>query len=205
MEFHEKLQELRKQRGMTQEELAKALYVSRTAVSKWESARGYPSIESLKVISGFFHISIDDLLSADTLISLAEKEKDGKICNICDLLFGMIDICFGLLAVLPLYPSVADGMIYSVSLFEYDEVKKWILFCYWIFFGFMVVMGLAKMFLAKCKVETGRRILMELSLVINGIVVIFLGVTRVPYAILISFLLFVLKGILFLQCAKANK
>lgn len=53
MEFHEKLQELRKQRGMTQEELATALYVSRTAVSKWESGRGYPSIDSLKAISGF--------------------------------------------------------------------------------------------------------------------------------------------------------
>lgn len=56
MEFHEKLQELRKQRGMTQEELATALYVSRTAVSKWESGRGYPSIDSLKAISGFFSV-----------------------------------------------------------------------------------------------------------------------------------------------------
>ena len=51
MEFNEKLQELRKQRGLTQEELAEFLFVSRTAVSKWESGRGYPSIDSLKEIS----------------------------------------------------------------------------------------------------------------------------------------------------------
>ena len=37
MEFHEKLQALRKQRGLTQEELAERLFVSRTAISKWES------------------------------------------------------------------------------------------------------------------------------------------------------------------------
>ena len=47
MEFNEKLQELRKSRSMTQEELAEVLFVSRTAISKWESGRGYPSIDSL--------------------------------------------------------------------------------------------------------------------------------------------------------------
>ena len=54
MEFNKKLQELRKQKGLTQEELAEKLFVSRTAVSKWESGRGYPNIDSLKEIARFF-------------------------------------------------------------------------------------------------------------------------------------------------------
>ena len=75
MEFHEKLQELRKQRGLTQEELAQRLYVSRTAISKWESGRGYPNIESLKAIAAFFSMTVDALLSSDEVLTLAEKSQ----------------------------------------------------------------------------------------------------------------------------------
>lgn len=64
MEFHEKLAELRKSKGLTQEELAEALFVSRTAISKWESGRGYPSIDSLKAIAKYFHVTIDELYSS---------------------------------------------------------------------------------------------------------------------------------------------
>lgn len=62
MEFNEKLQELRKGKKLTQEELAQDLFVSRTAISKWESGRGYPSIDSLKEISRYFSVSIDELI-----------------------------------------------------------------------------------------------------------------------------------------------
>ena len=79
MEFNEKLQELRKSRGLTQEELAEALFVSRTAISKWESGRGYPNLDSLKEISKYFSITIDELLSGDKLISSAEKENQSNI------------------------------------------------------------------------------------------------------------------------------
>ena len=111
MEFSEKLQELRKSRGLTQEELAKELYVSRTAVSKWESGRGYPGIESLKDISEFFSVSIDDLLSGEKLISIAEKENKSNIRNICDMLFGITDLFSCVLMILPLYPNAADGFV----------------------------------------------------------------------------------------------
>ena len=78
MNFNEKLQELRKQKNITQEELAEALFVSRTAVSKWESGRGYPNIESLKAISKFFSVTIDELLSGEEVLSIAEEDNKQK-------------------------------------------------------------------------------------------------------------------------------
>lgn len=85
MEFNEKLQELRKNKGLTQEELAEALYVSRTAISKWESGRGYPNIDSLKEISKFFSVTIDELLSGEKLLSIAEKENKANLQRMCSL------------------------------------------------------------------------------------------------------------------------
>ena len=63
MTLGEKLKKLRADNGFTQEELAEKLYVTRTAISKWESNRGYPNIDALKAISKFFSVSIDLLLS----------------------------------------------------------------------------------------------------------------------------------------------
>ena len=103
MEFGEKLQELRKNKDMTQEELAEALYVSRTAISKWESGRGYPSIDSLKEISRFFSVSIDELLSAEKMVSIAEKENRDNIRYICDMLLGIIDVLAMIMIILPIY------------------------------------------------------------------------------------------------------
>ena len=90
MEFHEKLQILRKQKGITQEMLAEALYVSRTAVSKWESGRGYPSIDSLKAISKFYAISIDELLSGDEVLNIAKEEQIQKEKRLRDFTFAML-------------------------------------------------------------------------------------------------------------------
>ena len=92
MEFNEKLKELRSSRGLTQEELAEVLFVSRTAISKWESGRGYPSIDSLKEISTFFSVTIDELLSGEKLISIAKKENKSNIQSLCSILIGFIDL-----------------------------------------------------------------------------------------------------------------
>lgn len=63
MTFGEKLKKLRSENALTQEQLAEKIFVTRTAVSKWETGEGYPSIDSLKAISNLFNVSVDELIS----------------------------------------------------------------------------------------------------------------------------------------------
>lgn len=63
MTFAEKLKSIRKQAGMSQEQLTEKLGVSRQAVTKWETDSGIPDIENMMAISVLFDISIDELLS----------------------------------------------------------------------------------------------------------------------------------------------
>ncbi len=105
MGFCEKLQQLRKQKGLTQEQLAEELFVSRTAISKWESGKGYPNIDSLKSISKLFAVSIDDLLSSDELVSLATSENRSNINKVFGLIYGILDIMVLALIFLPFYGS----------------------------------------------------------------------------------------------------
>ena len=204
MEFSEKLQELRKSKGLTQEELAEALYVSRTAISKWESGRGYPSIDSLKEISRYFSVSIDDLLSGDKLVSIAEKENKSNIRYICDLLFGIVDFMSVTLVILPLYPNLVDGNIYSVNLLSYTQTTSFNRLIYWIMFVTLIVLGGVKVLLNQMKIEKGQRIIINISIVVSIITVLFLAMTRETYAITMAFLLLLIKGILVLKISKAG-
>ncbi len=194
MEFHEKLQELRKSRGLTQEELAEALFVSRTAISKWESGRGYPSIDSLKEISRYFAVSIDELLSGDQLVLIAEKENKSNLNCLCDLLFGFVDLLSLLLIFLPLYPKPVDGYIYSISLIEYVDNEIWICMTYWSLFILLTIIGIMNIIMVKFKFERGKKEITFLSLGIGIITVLFLAITREPYAVTVAFLLLLIKG-----------
>ena len=196
VEFYEKLQELRKSKGLTQEELAEALYVSRTAVSKWESGRGYPSIDSLKEISSYFSVSIDELLSGEKLLSIAERENKSNIQNLCDMLIGILDLLSVTLIVLPLYPNPIDGYIFSVNLFSYTETTSFNRFVYWGLFTTLMAAGIAKILLTRLKIVKGRKLLTAGSMGLSILAVLFLAMTREAYAVTMAFLLFVTKGIL---------
>ena len=202
MEFHEKLQKLRKDRGLTQEELAEALYVSRTAISKWESGRGYPSIDSLKEISHYFCVSIDDLLSGDTLITIAKKENEDNISHICQLLFGISDLLSVILIILPLYPNTVGGYIYSVNLFNYVEISSLNYMIYWTMYFSLIMLGIVNILSLYSNKNKFKSMPTYTSIVLSIIIVLYLSLTRETYAIVVTFLLLIIKTLLLLKYMK---
>lgn len=74
MSFGEKLQALRRENGMTQEDFAAQMKVSRQAVSKWESSRGYPEIEKIIYICNRYGVTMDELFAEEVPVAQEEEE-----------------------------------------------------------------------------------------------------------------------------------
>ena len=199
MDFGGKLQELRKSRGMTQEELAEALFVSRTAISKWESGRGYPNIDSLKEISAFFGVTIDELLTGERLLSIAEREKKESMRRLCDQLLGGADLLAVVLMILPLYPKTVEGFVYSVNLFQYVETSEFNRLIYWGLFLGLVVLGIIKLVITQLGAGRRQKIVTCTSMAAGMAAVIFLALAREAYAVTAAFLLLALKAVLWYQ------
>ena len=198
MEFHEKLQELRKSRSLTQEELANALYVSRTAVSKWESGRGYPSIESLKEISRFFSVKIDDLICSDEMISVAENEKKELVSKYCSLICSALDILLFVLLVIPAFGN-GPGGAETVSLFALTGVHHWIKIVFAVLIGITVLNGICGVMVTRFDRPVWNRHRLVTGMVLSVIGVAVFLVTRQPYAGIVCFALLVIKGFLIIM------
>ena len=196
MEFNEKLQELRKSRSMTQEELAEALFVSRTAISKWEQGRGYPSLDSLKEISKFFSVSIDDLICSEEIISAAADEKKECIDRYKALICDMLDILAGLLLFLPVFGNGAD-IPSSVSLYAITGLSTWIKILFALLIGLAVLNGVCGVIISRLDRPLRDRNILLTGMVLSVVSAAVFILTRQPYAGIICLAILVVKGVLF--------
>lgn len=199
MELNQKLQELRKQKGLTQEELAGILYVSRTAISKWEAGRGYPNIDSLKAISSFFGITIDQLLSGDELLTLAEHDSRQKENRLCDLLFALLDLSFAMLLFLPLFGQSENGSIQSVSLLSLTGIAPYLKLAYSIIVFATVVCGIVFLALQPCERALWVRNKRKLSFALNALGTLLFIIGSQPYAATFSLLFLLIKALILIR------
>ena len=199
MEFHEKLQELRKQKAITQEELAQRLYVSRTAVSKWESGRGYPNLDSLKAIARFFDITVDALLSGDELLTLAEEDTRQKETRFRDLVYGLLDLSIAMLLFLPFFATRESGAVQSASLLSLVGVQPYLKVAYLAIVLGMTLLGVLTLALQACRLVAWQRSKAPISLGLGAALVLLLTISSQPYAAVFAFALLAIKGLMLIK------
>ena len=199
MTFGKKIKKLRTDNGLTQDELAEKIYVTRTAISKWESGRGFPNIESLKAISKFFSVSLDELLSGEDILAIAEKDHKETERTIRDLVFGLLDCGMALLLFLPFFGQKADGVIREVSLLALYDIQTYLKTAYIAFVGIMIVFGIITLALQNCRQRLWTKSKSNLSLTLSAVGVCLFIVSQQPYAAVFVFAFSIIKVLMLIK------
>lgn len=199
MEFNEKLQQLRKQKGLTQDELARELYVSRTAVSKWESGRGYPGIDSLKAIAAFFSVTVDELLSGEQVLHIAQIDSRQKESHIRDLVFGLLDCSASLFLFMPFFGRELDGAVSSSSLLTLTDTAIYIKAAYFAAIISIMVWGILTLAMQNCHNAFWNNIKSKISLILNIAAVLLFVISLQPYAAVFVFVFLVIKAMMLIK------
>lgn len=117
MDIGVRIKQYRERQGITQEELALKVFVSRQTISNWETNKSYPDIKSLTLLSNIFHVSLDDFIKADIeeMRKIVDKDKIREF-NILSYIF-LAEILIVMISAYPLF-----------SLDGYIGVAVWLLF-----------------------------------------------------------------------------
>ena len=199
MEFHEKLQELRKRKGLTQEELAAYLYVSRAAVSKWESGRGDPNIDSLKAIAKFFGVTVDELLSSHEVLSIAEEDQKEQESRFRDLVFGLLDLSSALFFFVPLFGQSLEGFVRAVPLTGLTQSPGYMRAGYYAVVAALILFGILTLALQNCRRVFWMKNKSFISLGLNGVAALLFILSTQPYAAAFAFLTLTVKVAILLK------
>ena len=133
MEIGSQIKKLRNALGLSQEELAEKIYVTRQTISNWENEKSYPDIHSLLALSSIFEISLDQLIKGDIEIMKQEISKEevrrfnrmGRLFAV--LFFASIIIFVPLVVFLKIPGIIIWAIFYMVTLvvaFRVEKLKK---------------------------------------------------------------------------------
>ena len=137
MALSEKLYTLRRKSGLSQEQLAEQLNVSRQAISKWEAGQSIPESDKLLSISNYFHVSLDYLMKEETQDTISEKEQINTSLQTGDRtrwLLGIVIcidgiVCLILWGLLSLFNPAASNQLSESSMISIDGNGIFLILC----------------------------------------------------------------------------
>ena len=181
------------------DELAQRLYVSRAAISKWESGRGYPNIDSLKALAKCFSVSIDALLSGDEVLTIAEEEHKEKERKTLEWVFGLLDLSNVMFLFLPFFGQRVGERIEEVSLLSMTGIGMGLKAAYFAVILGVILSGILCLVLQNERGTFWQRGKVKLSLGMNAAAVFLFIISRQPYAAGFLFIFLMIKGLMLVK------
>ncbi|RAS80697.1 helix-turn-helix domain-containing protein [Priestia endophytica] len=127
MNLGEQLKDLREKHNMSREDLAQKMNVSRQAVYKWETNKGYPDIDNLIRLSDLYEVTLDELIKGDPVfqkkIAIDEQKKIGNDLSDPGFYLGIILVFVGLFLDLGSF-SAGVTILGLLTMCFYDDFKK---------------------------------------------------------------------------------
>lgn len=158
-----------------------------------------PSIESLKAISKFFAVTLDDLLSSEELLVIAEDDHKQKEMHIRDLIYGLLDCSMALLFLLPFFGQKVNGAIQEVSLLALTEIQLYLKILYLVIVIGMTALGVLTLTLRNCNYAFWIQNKSRVSLLINAIGVFLFIISQQPYAAVFVFAFLIIKVLMLIK------
>ena len=144
-------------------------------------------------------MTVDELLSTDEVLTIAEEDSRRKEKHFRDLMYGLLDICIALLLFLPFFAEDADGIIQSVSLIALDGVQLYLKITYLAAVVSMIATGILMLALQNCQWVAWVKSKTTLSLALGAILVLLLVISSQPYAAVFAFALLAIKALILIK------
>ena len=172
--------------------MAERIYVSRAAVSKWESGRGYPSIDSLKILSQFYGITVDELLSDEELLAVAEKNRLQRERGLRGMVFSALDMCAVILPFLPIFADRDGDTMRSVSLVSMVHLQPYMKLSLLVAVLVMALYGAFTLAMRNCQAAFWMKCKSKISVALSAVAGALFILSLQPYP---AVLMFALTGI----------
>ena len=147
----------------------------------------------MKEISKFFGVSIDELLSGDEVITIAEKEKKDTENRFLDLIFGLLDISVAILVFLPFFGYRVDGIVREVSLLSLEGIQTYLKIAYIAIFALIIFWGI--LILASQRTDNALIIKYKyrISIILYAVAALLFILSSQPYAAVFFFIFHLTK------------
>ena len=189
----------RRRMDLTQEQLAAKLGISAQSVSKWETEVTMPDISMLPLLSNELGVTIDELLSGEEVLAIAEDDQKQKESHFRDLVFGLLDLSTGIFFFAPFFRQIVEGQIQAAPLLSITQLQPWLKGSYLAVVLVTILSGILILTLQNCTNAIWRRHKSSLSLLGNVIGVVLFIFSHQPYAAGLTFVFLSIKALILIK------